>query len=99
MLVTPFEEAAFPIVTIGVPIIPHILIAPGGVADLYGLIARHSHWLYNRCPGIPATADEAMLPFLAESRVGVSSIPRGVSAPLSSFPGFRKVFLKLPRYS
>ena len=62
-------EAAFPIVTIGVPIIPHILIAPGGVADPYGLISRHSHWLYNSCPGIPATAGAAMPPLLPESRV------------------------------
>ena len=44
MLGIPIVEAAFPMVTTGVPIISflHILIAPGGVADPYGLI-----------PGIP----------------------------------------------
>ena len=140
----------------------HILMAPGGVADPYGMISRHSHWLCNSCPGIPATAGEAMPPFLAESQVflqvflqlprychssrmgshtsigwevwlsvfcsGILTASGGVvtpflccfpvpgtgeyscscrrvsdaplsSAPLSSFPGFLKVFVKLPRYS
>ena len=57
-------------------------MAPDGVADPYGLISRHSHWLCNSCPGIPATAGEAMPPFLAKSRVrSFCSCPGIATAP------------------